>query len=109
MRRDEEKRDAALRERNNSRIRLEVLCRGIGGQFEESGSEPWEMTNANEPVRLVNTELVPAIARVEAAEKAYEPYWLRRRRRVWRPAKKKTPKTANAKSKAKKRRAGGKQ
>jgi hypothetical protein len=98
----EAQRAAAEAARTQSQIRLNALCKGFGAALAESGSSRWEFNEVPELVRLVNTELVPALKAAEAAAKAYEPFWSTRRRR-YRPRKKQRPKTANAKRGTRKR------
>ena len=105
MRRDNPRELKLQAERDNAEARLNMLCKGIGHSLGDgSYGRPEEIRQL---IELVNSDLLPAVDAAESAFNAYKPYWGRRRRRYYRPRRKKTPKTANAKPKARKRRAGG--
>jgi hypothetical protein len=89
MRHKDPKRIRAEEERRQASTWLEILCSGIGKQFADttSGHYPEEI---REIIRHVNTELADAVAHAERANKAYEPFWRRRRTTGRRKAKAKT-------------------
>lgn len=76
---DDPKRAKAEAERDRAQLWLQVLCKGIGRTLAETCA--YYYGPALRPViALVNTELAAAVADVDAAEIAMEPYWPRRRR-----------------------------
>jgi hypothetical protein len=84
----------ARAERDRARIRLEVLVSGLGQQVQHGyfyGPESADLLR-----EFIHEELEPAIDRVKRAEKAYEPYWHRRRIRRWTPRKKQKQKKGTA-------------
>ena len=58
---------------------LQIVSRGIGDCLK---SECYNTDEVRGLIERVNGELVLAVEAAEAAEKAYEPYWGSRRRRV---------------------------
>jgi hypothetical protein len=82
VKRDDPGRVKASFDREHARTMLGILCKGIGHALAE---EPYRCGDAAEIHNLighVNTELLQAVRAYERAEKAYEPYWRRRRIRV---------------------------
>ena len=67
-------------ERNRAALWLDVLSKGIGLALQEDCRYRHEETQPI--IDLVNGPLAEAVADAQRAEKAYEPYWARRRRRV---------------------------
>jgi hypothetical protein len=87
---EDPKRIKARDERNEAKVCLEILCAGIGNWLQRGYCDLEELRIL---VTLVNTALVPAIERDEAAQEAYMPFLRYRRRRTYRPS----PKPATAK------------
>ena len=79
MRRPDPVREQKQAERQKAHMNLQVLLNGIGSTMKQMC---WhDADEIRMLVEKINTELVPAVDAAEAAEKAYEPYWGRRRRR----------------------------
>ena len=79
MRRPDPVREQKYAERQKAHLNLKVLLDGIGSQLKE---KCWhDGAEIRMLVEKINTELVSVVDVAEAAEKAYEPYWGRRRRR----------------------------
>lgn len=86
MRSDKSAKKAEARaERAQAQLWLEILSRGIGHVLVD------EYLDCEETLRPIighaNGALLAAIKRAEAAKKAYEPYWTRRRIRIRSPRK----------------------
>jgi hypothetical protein len=81
-RRDDPKRLKAQQEREKARVRLNVVLQGVGHAFCDEARERFSSDSVVEIITIVNTDLIRAVNRMDAAEKAYEPFWGRRRRRV---------------------------
>jgi hypothetical protein len=80
MRRDDPKRIAAEKKRDEARIWLEILCQGIGHSL-TNGEARYYPENVRLLIQRVNGELSEAVDDEQRASKAYEPYWRGRRRR----------------------------
>jgi hypothetical protein len=78
-RKDDPKREKLRAERNRTELRLGVLSAGIGKAFVDYGGGRYAADELRPVIDLVNGELMEAIKHAESAEKAYEPYWSRRR------------------------------
>lgn len=77
--RDDPKRLKLRDERERATAWVEILCKGIGHAladgYRHEGSE-----DVRRIIARVNGELAEAVDALDRAEKAYEPYWARRRR-----------------------------
>jgi hypothetical protein len=81
MRTPDPKRIAAGEKRDAAKAWLEILCQGIGHSL-MNGEARYYPETVGLLIQRVNAELAEAVDAVKAANKAYEPYWPKRRRRV---------------------------
>jgi hypothetical protein len=81
MRHPDPKRIAAGEKRDSCRAWLEILCQGIGHSL-INGEARYYPETVRLLIERVNGELAEAVRAAEVANKAYEPYWPQRRRRV---------------------------
>ena len=94
LRRTEDpKRLAAEQRRDRAQLWLEILSSGIGHAMQQTDRRYYPETMRG-VIERVNGELCEAVDEAEAAEKAYEPYWRRRSRRMYNKPKKKAAKKA---------------
>jgi hypothetical protein len=99
MRRNDPKRLKLRGDRERAQLWLDILCKGIGEQLSHSWREcPDDVRSI---INRVNGELLEALIAVEKADKAYQPYRIRRMVRVHRPRKTKSPRAGKSKSSAK--------
>jgi hypothetical protein len=80
MRQNDPIREAARAARDQAQLNLDILCRGIGQSLVETGRFAGD-DNVRMLIDRVNTDLAKALEAKEAADKAYEPFWGRRRLR----------------------------
>lgn len=88
MRRDDPKRLKLRAERERAEAWLDVLCKGFGHSLADGYG--WRTDELRPLIELIQAQMIPAIEDVEAAEKAYAPYWRRRRTVMHRRKKAKT-------------------
>jgi hypothetical protein len=58
---------------------LDILCKGIGHALTEEPGRCGDGESVRILIGRVNGELLEAVTALEKAEKAYQPYWSRRR------------------------------
>ena len=80
------KQERLREEKHRARMWVEVLRKGIGRELCD-GYHDWP-EDIKGLIDLVNNALVPAVMRMEDADKAYEPFQRFRRRRMYVPRKK---------------------
>jgi len=86
-RKEDPKREKVYADRVRAEVWLQILREGIGRTLQNG-------FHANEDIRPIlefaNDELLKAAEASDAAEKAYEPYWRKRRPQIYRARKKTT-------------------
>jgi hypothetical protein len=82
MKRDDPVRLKLRGDRERATLWLDILCKGIGHALTEEPARHGDTETLRALVGRVNGELLEAMKAYERAEKAYEPYWSRRRVRI---------------------------